>query len=85
MFHLKGSNCAKVTVVVSNTSLHDALLKNRSVIGTLQLVRSETPVDVKWKALEKGPGQRNKVIRSTEVRILSSQLPIKKDKSRMFP
>ena len=55
LFHLKGGNCVKVNVVVSNTSLHDAVLKNRSVIGTLQVVRSETHVGVKWRALEKGP------------------------------
>ena len=60
LLYLKGGNCVKVNVVASNTSLHDVVLKNRTVIGTLHLVRSVTPADVKWKELEQDLGQGNK-------------------------
>ena len=60
LLYLKGGNCVKVNVVASNTSLHDVVLKNRTVIGTLQLVRSVTPADVKWKELEQDLGHGNK-------------------------
>ena len=60
LLYLKGGNCVKVNVVASNTSLHDVVHKNRTVIGTLHLVRSVTPADVKWKELEQDLGQGNK-------------------------
>ena len=60
LLYLKRGNCVKVNLVVSNTSLHDAVLKNRTVIGTLQLVRSVTPADVRWKGPIDDPEQKHK-------------------------
>ena len=71
--------------MVSSTSLHDVVLKNRSVIGTLQLLRSVTPADVKWQELEKDRGQGKKVTRKSVVRVMSSQLLILKKYFQMLP
>ena len=49
LIFLKRGNNARVDLIVSNTSEHDIPLESRTVIGTLQLVRSVTPADVKLK------------------------------------
>ena len=60
LLYLKHGNCVKVHLFVTNASLHDAVLKNRTIIGTLQLVRSVTPADVKWKDPGKNQEQVSK-------------------------
>lgn len=59
MLYLKGGNHVKINVLLSDASQHDAVLKSRTVIGTLHLVRSVTSADVEWKVLEKDPRQEN--------------------------
>ena len=49
LLYLKRGNCVKVNLFVANASIHDIVLKNRTIIGTLQLVRSITPADIKQK------------------------------------
>ena len=49
LIFLKRGNNARVDLIVSNTIEHDIPLESRTVIGTLQLVRSVTPADVKLK------------------------------------
>eukprot|EP00794_Sanderia_malayensis_P003899 gene3899-4443_t len=49
LIYLKGGNNVRVNLIVSNTSAHNIVLKGRTVIGTLQLVRSVTPIDVTLK------------------------------------
>ena len=44
---LKRENCKKVFVQISNHTAHDITIKGRTLLGTLQLVRSITPVEVK--------------------------------------
>ena len=40
---------SRVEVEVKNTTKHDVVLRNRTVLGRLQLIQSVTPVDVKLK------------------------------------
>ena len=60
LLYLKHGNCVKVHLFVTNANLHDAVLKNRTIIGTLQLVQSVTPADVKWKDPGKNQEQVSK-------------------------
>ena len=48
---LKRENCSKVYVQVINNTAHDIALKGRTVLGTLQLVRSITPAEVQRKEI----------------------------------
>ena len=66
LLYLKHGNCVKVHLFVTNANLHDAVLKNRTIIGTLQLVRSVTPADVKWKDPGKNPDQVSKNSQATK-------------------
>ena len=47
---LGGASC-KVGIQVSNLTEHDIVLKNRTVLGKLQLVKSVTPLEVVHKEL----------------------------------
>ena len=66
LLYLKHGNCVKVHLFVTKANLHDAVLKNRTIIGTLQLVRSVTPADVKWKDPGKNPDQVSKNSQATK-------------------
>jgi len=46
---LKWENCKKVFVQTTNHTAHDITIKGRTLLGTLQLVRSITPVEAKRK------------------------------------
>jgi len=64
---LKWENCKKVFVQTTNHTAHDITIKGRTLLGTLQLVRSITPVEAKRK--ESGARQ---AVQSTKT-ISSSQ------------
>ena len=51
---LKKESCNKIYIQVTNTTAHDITLKGRTVLGTVQLVRSITPAEVQLK----GPEER---------------------------
>ena len=46
---LKRENCEQMGIYVRNTSAHDIVFKGRTVVGSLQLVRSVTPIELKVK------------------------------------
>ena len=49
LLRIKGGSSNQVKLEVRNDSNHDIVLKNRTLVGRLELVRSITPVDVKCK------------------------------------
>ena len=56
---------SRVEVEVKSTSKHDIVLRNRTVLGRLQLIQSVTPVEVKLKAdnVEKSSPKLNEEIK----------------------
>ena len=49
LLRIKGGSPNQIKLEVRNYSNHDILLKNRTLVERLELVRSVTPVDVKCK------------------------------------
>lgn len=49
---VKGGNCTIMHIKVTNNTDHDITLYGRTVLGRLQLVRSVTPLEVKFKETE---------------------------------
>ena len=45
----KDRSSNQIKLEVRNDSIHDIVLKNRTLVGRLELVRSVTPIDVKCK------------------------------------
>ena len=62
---LKRENCEKIGIYVMNTSAHDIILKGRTEIGVLQLVRSVTPVELKFKDRQEMEKERRPEASST--------------------
>ena len=49
LLRIKGGSSNQIKLEVRNDSNHDIVLKNRTLVGRLELVHSITPVDVKCK------------------------------------
>ena len=46
---VKQDKSSQIEIEVTNTTKHDILLPNRTVLGRIELVQSVTPVEVKFK------------------------------------
>ncbi len=55
LFVLSKGKSPRVSIQINNPSKHDILLKGRTMLGTLQLVKSVTPLEVKHREIKEDP------------------------------
>ena len=73
-----GSSC-RVQINVSNTSDHDITLNKRTVLGTLQLVKSVTPQEVRRKDIDSCKCQ---TVRSVQSEPQNGKMPTKQEEAQ---
>ena len=80
---LKHGPSSQIGIEVSNTTGHDMKLRNRTVLGSLQMVRSVTPVEVQLPPTSKETvTENNTSTESADTRTVTSEISSVDEKGR---
>ena len=81
---LKHGPSSQIGIEVSNTTGHDMKLRNRTVLGSLQMVRSVTPVEVQLPPTSKETvTENNTSTESADTRTVTSEISSVDEKGRL--
>ena len=69
---VKQGSTSQVKIYVTNTTNHDIVVRKHTVLGSLQLIRSITPVEV--KLAEKSSKEKERTVTATQSQGVSSRI-----------